>query len=485
MDQATVGLLTLLVILLGAVPLVVLRPAPLADWPSHLERVWIADHVLHGDPFWSARYEFRSLLIPNAILDAVVLALMRLGLPIAAAGVGFLLLCYGTFMLGFLRLARIGGTPTPLAAALGAMLFFTGDVMFGLLNFITGIGLAFLAASFWFRDDATLSRRFVIAVLATPVILFCHIVAALVFAGMCGCYDLFRPVQGWVRRVLQLAPASLALVMAVLGYKLSATGGDEPRVSYADATSLLGIVRGKVRLAAECLSSGNQVVDVITAVVVVTVLGLLWQRRAGLRFRQSAPVAALAVLPLVAPFSVGEGQFLDARLCVLPLAVGMAILPWARALDRRIQLGLIAACVLRSGVLAVAWASYGPVYDELRASFAGLPPGSTLLTAYSDEPSFYQFRQPPLWNSASLAVDYGLFVPAVFAEPTQHPLVVRPEWRPEWLWSHNANARTPSNLASVRDRARRYCTIDPHAHLFIMHVTAPTLASVENVCDPR
>jgi len=214
------SVLALLVVLFGAIPLFVLAPAPLADWPNHLARVAITNDILNGDPFWSARYKFQGILIPNAILDAIVLGLMRLGVSITLAGPAFLLLCYTLFVGGFIALSQTRQVPIVVAASLGSMAFYTGLTVYGLVNFLTGVGLAMLAASLWMREDAGLGRRVLITVVATPIILFCHVVAALVFAGLCGCYDLMRPARTWGRRMVEVLPAAIAVVIGFAGYKL-------------------------------------------------------------------------------------------------------------------------------------------------------------------------------------------------------------------------------------------------------------------------
>ena len=472
-----------LLVVIGAIPLLLLSPAPLADWPNHLARVSITNDVLNGDPFWSARYNYQGIFIPNAVLDAVVLGLMRLGVPIAQAGAIFLLFCYFLFVGGFSALSRLRRVPFTVAAALGSMAFYTGLTVYGLVNFITGIGLAMLAASFWMRDNASLTCRFLIVVLATPLILFCHVVAALVFAGLCGCYDLVRPARSMGRRAIEVFPAAIALVIGVIGYKLSAASSDTMSVTYDGAPGIKSIVIGKGRQISQALTSGDRLADALFTCVIVVLGMLLWQRRNEIRFSFAAPVIALAVVATLAPNGIGIGLLLDTRLFAWTLFLALALLPWSNRISTRVEVILIAVFLARTLVLIVAWTSYAPAYAELRTAFAMLPKGSTLLDAYDDTPSFYAYRRPPIWNSASLAVSDGIYVPSVFAEPTQQPLAVNLAWRPLWLWSHSANARTAENLASVRARARRYCDIDPHTHLFLLHVTQTPPFSIESSCQ--
>ena len=469
-------------VVLGAIPLVLLSPAPLADWPNHLARVSITNDVLNGNPFWAARYDFQGILIPNAVLDAVVLGLMRLGVPIVQAGATFLLLCYALFVGGFCALSRLRRVPVTVAAALGSMAFYTGLTVYGLVNFITGIGLAMLAASFWMRDNASLTRRFLIIALATPLILFCHVVAALVFAGLCGCYDLVRPARSMGRRAVEVLPAATAFVIGVIGYKLSAASSDTMSITYDGAPGFKSIVIGKVRQIAQALTSGDRLADALFMCVIVVLGMLLWQGRREIRLSFAAPVIALAVVAILVPNGIGMGLLLDTRLFAWTLFLAIALLPWSSRLTKSVEVSLIAIFLARTVVLIVAWMSYAPVYTELRTAFATLPKGSTLLDAYDDTPGFYTTRQPPVWNSASLAVSNGIYVPSVFAEPTQQPLAVKLAWRPLWLWSHSANARTAENLASVRERAARFCSLDPSAHLLLLHITRDPPLTIEDPC---
>lgn len=478
------------ILLLGFVPMLVVFPAPLADWGSHLARVAVTDQVLHGDSFWSERYHFQGFLIPNAVLDVVVLGLVRLGLSIDAAGVCFLALCYGSFVAGFIRFSRIGGAPTNPAASLAIMLFYTGNVMYSLVNYMTGVGLAMLIASYCLEPKMRLAQRCLISTLTLPVIAFCHIVAAGIFVAIYGTITLFRPNIkspsgrfAWRSKALLLAPALIGGLLCIAAFLLSPAGTDKMTVEWIGQPSLIGMIFGKVKTVAEGLSVGFDVADGMLAIMVVIFLVGLWRNRSQIEPWTLWAVGTITMMPLLAPFIVGAGQLLDARLVVVALGFAIAILPWAGGLHDELQLSIVLFCAVRVLLLSLLWLSYRPIYHEIEAAFAKLPPRSTLLSAYTDVPGFYEDRAPPLHEVAPLAVRDGVFVPNMWAEASQQPLVVNLKWRPLWLWSHSANGRTPANLASVRERARRYCEIDPHTHLFLLHVTQTPKFSIESPCE--
>ena len=469
---------TSIAVLAGMLPLIAVIPAPLADWPSHLARVWITGQVLDANPFWSERYHIHSLLIPNAILDAVTLVGMRLGLTIDQAGLVFLLLCYSAFMFGFIRLSRACGNSGLVAAACGSTFFYTGVVLLGLLNYMAGVAGLLIAYSLWCRPGIGLTRRFLIACIATPAVMFCHIVAALALGGVLGCHDLFHPARRWRDRLLNLAPATLSLLITVTGYTLSAAADDQTHaIGYRNGPTLLGILKGKVHVVLEALTSGQQIADVLGAVLVGAVVVLAWRTRARIGLRVFAPAAALVLVALLAPDSVGNGSELDFRLCIVPLMLAAATFPWSGSLRPEIALSFAIGAAARTAVLAAAWAGYAAIYADIDRQFALLNAESTLLAAYGDdEPSFYQRLQPPLWNGASLAVRHGVFVPSVYASPTQQPLAVDPKWRPDWLWSHYANGTESARLKAAEARGRLFCRIDPKTALFILNARAETIA---------
>lgn len=482
------------ILLLGFLPMLVVFPAPLADWASHLARVAVTDRVLHGDPFWSERYHFQGFLIPNAVLDVVVLGFLRLGLPLDAAGVCCLALCYGSFVTGFVRLSRIGSVPTIPAASLAIMLFYTGNVMYGLVNYMIGLGLAMLAAAYCLRPRSSLRQRCLIAALAVPVIAFCHIVAAGIFVAIYGATMLFRPLpatfpfnqqSAWRRRAWLLLPAVIGGVICAVAFLLSPAGTDKMTIAWVGQPSVSGLLYGKIKEAAEGLSSGFELADGLFAVIVAVMLLGLWRNRVNVQSWTLKVVGVVTLLPLLAPFSIGAGLLFDARMAIAALGVAMAMLPWAAGLRADLQTSVTALCATRIAFLALLWLSYRPVYHDIDRAFAALPVGSTLLSAYTDVPDFYADRAPPLHEIAALAVRHGVFVPNMWAEASQQPLVINPDWRPQWLWSHSANARTPENLASVRARAKRYCDIDPNTHLFLLHVTQAEPFSIESPCGQR
>jgi hypothetical protein len=288
-----------------------------------------------------------------------------------------------------------------------------------------------------------------------------------------------------LKRVLLFTPALIGTLLCVAAFLLSPTSHDKMVISWADQSNVKSLVYSKIRETAEGLSSGFTIADGFLTIILCLVVSGLWRNRTNVEPWALKAVAAVALLPLLAPSTVGKAALLDARLFVVALSVALAMLPWAQGLREELKESVVLCCAIRTIFLTFLWLSYRPIYNQLETAFAALPPGSTLLSAYTDEPNFYLDRTPPLNQIAALAVRYGVFVPSMWAERSQQPLVLNPKWVPEWLWSHSANGRTPENLASVRSRAARYCEIDPNTHLFLLHVTQDQPFSIEAPCAQK
>src|SRR5947209_2320128 len=194
----------------SAVPLLIGPMAPLQDWPSHVARVFIL-HEMIGSPdaFWHRYYQVGTFLLPNVVLDVCMLALMGLGLGVLAAGKVFLLATYALFCLGFRRLASAFGSAGPLTLPLAALLFYSAVFFIGLVNFVFGLALAFLLIGIWVGDRRW-SRRLVVSVLGAAAVFFCHLIAALTFAGILLCLDLRQGAAGGWRRAT--SPAGFGLI---------------------------------------------------------------------------------------------------------------------------------------------------------------------------------------------------------------------------------------------------------------------------------
>jgi len=423
--------LTALFLALGGLPLLAARLTPLQDWPNHLARVHILNAMLHGDAFWAQFYRIGSFRVPNVALDLGIMGLMRLGAGPEAAAQLFLGITYLAFVGGVCALAAALRSYDPGKVALAAMLFTGGALFWGLVDYLLGIGLALTVLAAWVFAAGHPGRRLIVAVAGTALLFYCHLVAAAVFVALLGCVG---AAEGFAARPRRLGGLSaLAGFAALIGLRALSPAGEEDLFSmvYAGGPTWAGMLRHKATMFGHALLGGGAATDAATVTVLLGAAVLLGVA-ARPRLSQVGVAAVLAslLLALLAPERIGTGSLLDFRLAMLPLLLAVATLrigwraaPWRHAGYASLAAGLGVHAVL----LGSAWRSADgafAAFDRLAAQFS---PGGIVVMANGTalaKITFNQFWSPPLTSIETQAVTRHVFVPMIFANPTQQPLAL-------------------------------------------------------------
>jgi hypothetical protein len=450
-------------LLLGALPLLVTRLAPLQDWPNHVARIHILIALLRRDAFWTQFYQVSGFLVPNVALDLVVPALARAGLPVPLAAQLFLITTYLVFVGGFCALVRALGTSDPTKLPLAILLFYGNALFWGLVTYVLAVGLMFGLLAAWL-GAARPRRRLSIAAAGSVTLLFTHVVAAVAWILLLGIFDLcrFLASQGasqkpmW-QRTVESASWLVALgVIAGLLHAMPGGTGHDFSMSYAGAGPG-AIIGRKLELFGKLLLGGSLIQDGSGLAALFVCAAVLLCARPRLAAALALAAAALLVLTLVAPERIGTGSVLDTRLAILPLLLLAAAV---RIAAGRLATGVVAATVLaRTLVLASQWHAAGLVFREFRQQAAGLPAGSMMMAAYGTAlPSltWQQVWSPPITEIATQVVFRDIFVPAVFANPAEQPIALRAAYAPlaqPWNLSDAAHLHaTAAALGALCDR---------------------------------
>lgn len=435
----------------GLVPWFSCFPAPLVDWPNHLSRVFIEMRLLAGDDFWSRFYEFNPKLVPNLALDVGIGGLAELGLPIDVAGGVFLAATFLMFLFGIGRLARASDADDATTPLLATILFLSGPMMFGLANYYFGLGMAFFAAALWI--EGTVRTRWIVAVLATPVIFTMHLIAALIFVIVIGAQDLAAWIRAIRRRRLDLAASTSSVAAFVICTALvltSPTGADSlPDVAgsniwYPGGWDFLATLNWKVRLLVNLFTHHATVVAAAgTWIGVVAFIAMaIAFARGHLSLGAHIAIWVMAAAMLLAPDSMGHGSLLDYRLLVVPpaLMAAMLRLDWQDERTRRVATFVVLAiCVLRGASFAIDFRDEAAEFRTFEAVVAKLPPGGIILSARGRSILQIPLRAgwiSPIAHLATRAVPAGQFVPSIFAVESQQPMILKEpftKWRTNWF----------------------------------------------------
>jgi len=200
---------------------------------------------------------------------------------------------------------------------------------------------------------------------------------------------------------------------------------------YFGHESAAGIGGWKLRGLATILLGGGFAADAstIAAIGALVVLAFVAKFRFALA---PAMVAGFALLlALVAPERIGTGTLLDYRLGLIPIVLFIISLRigWRYASQRRIALGVMASIALvHSIALTGAWLTAGSVYAAFRQDAARFRAGSIVIMAYGRPSSSMSFQE--LWALPIASIDaqaaFGtVFVPSLFANPLQQPMMLR------------------------------------------------------------
>ena len=415
------ALLFLVLFALATVPVMLCGILPLVDYPNHLARMALLARLPH-DPTLARYYAAAWQPIPNLAMDAIVPPLLRV-VPLADAGKAFVLL---TFLL-------LAGGPALLHRALAgrwsafpclAFLFlYSRLLLWGLLNFLFGLGLALCALA----GMAVLTRRgaalrIAAGSVAAVAIYFAHLMAFGIYALMLLGIETQTLLRAPGESTRRLAVAALPLAVPLAIALLSRTGGG--------AIEFSAPLR-KFDLLFSVFDLYHRPFDIACfALLVITVAVGFWRRWLALVPSLALPLALLTLAYLVMPTEVAGASGVDRR---MPLALALTLcagISWAapgKRFERPLLLAAAAMFVLRLATVAVSWHASDREYRPLVASLDALPLGASL--AVAAPPDAVNVQPSPLLHLPTLAAALrDAFVPTLFALPGQQPLALRPPY---------------------------------------------------------
>jgi hypothetical protein len=437
---------------LAAAPVFSTVLPPLFDYPNHLARMHLL--AVGGSRF----YEVRWAALPNLAEDLLVPPLRRV-MPLSVAGKLFLvaifaLLAGGTLWLN--RLALGGWRAWPLLAFL---MLYSRTFLWGFLNYLFGLGCALCGGALWLALETWPAWLRVLASTAMGLVCFFSHLAAwgvylLIIAGveLPPAFAELR-ARSWgrlARRVSIAAPQFLAPAAILVWVSPHPAAG---AVRY-------GAFWRKFDLLFSVFDDYSRSFDVIcfTAFVGV-ILGLVVARWLRFDRRLGCAFGLVFLAYLLLPSQLLGGSGADHRLPVafflLLLAASTPRLP-GRGLATAIAVGAGLMLAARLAIVERVWRDADLVYRTALAGIDTLPRGVRLAIAYP--PGAVRVVAVPQLHMATLAVARrDAFVPDLFAEEGQQPVVPRPpydalvrDWPTSLLWSAFAGGQDAVRAAALR-----------------------------------
>lgn len=436
-----------LVALALAAPLLVTSLAPIIDLPNHLARI----HVLAdggADPALAAMFVPSWSFIPNLAMDVLLVPLAHV-LPVYEAGRLFVALAIVLPVLGCVALHRAwwgAGHPWPWVSALTA---YNAFLLFGLLNYVVGVGLALLGAAWAIGRTRVGPLAWLVAALWGLGCMLSHLIGFGLLLLVAGVGVLVRDRRE-PRRLLAQVPLLGAMAVAPVALYLlfgpgsdSYVGGNQLGAALREAMGqdLLADAATRLIWLASPFASPYGWLTVPSAALVAAIAGLALVRRE-LRVAPAAALSGGLLLGLffLAPIGIGENGMVYQRLA-LPLAL-VAIAGMQPSLPRRLGMAAFAAVALlfaaRGALAGWVWHDQEHLLRDVRAAIAPVEPGARVLAVRDGTHPWHvdpdeRGAQRILRNTiaythlpALVLIERNAFFPLVFAARKKQPLAVAP-----------------------------------------------------------
>lgn len=426
--------------LVVALPLLWVDLPPLVDYPNHLARM----HILArwDESAWlQSYYAINWRPLPNLAMDLIVPQLVRF-MPLAAAGKVFLLLVFLLLAGGPLLLHRVLFGRWSVWPCLVFLLLYNRVFLWGFLNYLFGLGLAFWALAAWIGLRERLVTRLAVATILSIALYASHFLAFGLWAVMAASFDLGVRIQErrlfTPKAVGELLLSSLPFIPSLAIFVLTASGGAGSEVSFGNPLR-------KFDLPFSLFDNYSRPFDVVCFVgIVLLFIWVAW--RGSLRIHQQMrwPLILMLVTYLAMPSRLMTATGADHR---IPLALALLFLGSTETLlqegGRRVFAWAVGCLfVLRMTVIYTVWVTDDRDYAPLLAALDKVPEGASLAVAFP--PSAIHADRLPVLHLPTLAiVRRDAFVPTLFAYPTQQPVSIQSRVR------HVAEKTSPSILWSV------------------------------------
>jgi hypothetical protein len=430
--------ITILVVTLLAVasPILVFPVPALFDYPAHLARQFIIHDLLTQGSF-SSMYELRFAVIPNLGMEAIVLPLLFLGIPVEIAGRIFLVLLIALLGTGIVRVHRALFQKASFFPLLSLAFIFNPVFLFGFANFLFGFALALHAFTWWlYARNKPVTAILPILLFWGIALFFCHLMAAVIFLGLICSYEASRALiegqsgansPGFFRVLMLLAVPALAMVFL---YSLAPLSSAPQAIETHSVADLLKRIPGRLKALPLHLTAYSRPIDAVILLALAGITGLaLWFRRLRLSWPMLLPIIGLLVIYVIVPERWAGTNYISYRIPTVVIFLGFcsADITWnKRHLFAAAVVGIVG---LRTIAALSAWAKADVEYRPMLQALEALPSHSAIYTGANYKGPFEQLlRMPWAHFEAYAAIRNRLFVHGIWADPTQNWIVLKPAY---------------------------------------------------------
>lgn len=425
LGNATFAALFVTLALIASLPVLLTGTLPLVDYHNHLARMHILSALPLSEPL-QRYYEITWTALPNLAMDLAIPALAQY-MPLAWAGKVFVVLTFCLLAGGAAVLHRAFWGSWSAWPCLAFLLLFSRSLLWGLINYLFGLGVSLIAFAAWIALRHRPRLRFALGTALALGLFFAHLMAYGFYVIMVMGYELGvilreRPPVRQALRALFLAGLTLLPSLAVLLLLTPGGGGGSWEFNH------LG---HKIDLLFVVFDNYNTVFDFTCFLLVLLAGGFaFWKTWIRLDPAIATPLAlvflAYLTMPTVAATSSGADHRVPLLLCLLLVAGSRWTAPNA-SIARAFVGAALVLFVVRLGVMAAEWRQSDRIYSELLPAFDRIPAGSKIAVAAPFKAT--KWEPTPLHYFPLLAtVRRDAFVTTLFASPAQQPVAMRPHY---------------------------------------------------------
>ena len=344
-------LLLSLVSLILCLPILLITYIPLVDYPNHLARSFIF-HNYESVPAFQSTYLKLIEPIPDLGIELVLSCLLPFVSLLTASKI-FLLFILLIFVTGCHRLGKaIHGHPTFLALPC-CFFFYNWMLMYGMVNYVFGIGVFTIALSYWleWRKSWT-GLRF----LFITVLVICAYLIHLTAYGFIGVtFAVITLWNYWSRKdsLYTAAIGLLSLIFPLVLFLFFMRGsGKIGGISW-------NTIRGKLLSSLALIVSYNYTFDLFSIVILfgIVVVLISQRRRINVVLPTFIAGAVLAFLYLICPMVLLTSMYADIRF-VVPAALLIVLslkLNLSLTMGKFLLFIWLLTASLRVGAIGMTW----------------------------------------------------------------------------------------------------------------------------------
>ena len=439
LEGASFAALFVALALLVSLPVLAFETLPLVDYPNHLARMHILSALPNSESL-QRYYEVSWHALPNLAMDLTVPQLAR-WLPLAWAGKVFVISTLCLLAGGAAVLHRVLFSSWSAWPLLAFLLLYSRTFLWGLLNYLSGVGLGLFALALWIA----LANRPLIRLAAGTALALCLFFAHLLAFGLYGVLVIGYEAGVIIRKRPPVARALRALILAgtpflpaIAIFLLLTPAGEGGPIAYSNMAR-------KLDLLFTVFDNYSTPFDLASFTISILAIAFaFWRRWITLHPAIAMPLALLFLTYLAMPTQLATASGADHR---IPVVLGLVLLAGSRwtAPDVRMARAFAGAALLlflvRMSFVAAEWHQSDRAYAELLPVLDSIPAGGRV--AVANPRDAIKWAPTPLYHFPTLAViRRDAFVPTLFAYPTQQPITLRPPYgelagtlAPDHLWA--------------------------------------------------